>query len=47
MIADLFPKNSVGRQHYLKFNDPENPTKYIEDWVSKENRSEEKLIKRG
>lgn len=31
MIADLFPKESLGYQHYLKYNDEENPTKFLEE----------------
>lgn len=43
MIADLFPKESIGYQHYLKYNDPENPTLYIEEITGASHKTEQEL----
>ena len=47
MIADLFPKESKGFQHFFKYNDPNNPTGFIKEWIGEENRSEKELIENG
>ncbi len=47
MIADLFPKDSKGYQHYANFNNPENPTAFIKEWIGEEKQTEEELVKRG
>lgn len=47
MIAELFPENSLGRQHYLIYNDQDNPTRFIEGWIGAEERTEKELIESG
>ena len=47
MIAELFPKNSVGYQHYLKYNNPENPTLFIEEIIGNAQISEEEYNAMG
>lgn len=45
MIADLFPKESIGYQHYDKYNDADNPIRFLEELVaSSEDLSEKELI---
>ncbi len=43
MIADLFPKKSLGYQHYLKYNNPEQPTLFIEEIIGTQKFSEAQL----
>lgn len=33
MIADLFPKESIGYLHYEKYNNPQNPTLFLEEYL--------------
>lgn len=47
MIADLFSKHSVGYQYYATYNDQNNPTKFIKEWIEPFNNSEEELVKNG
>lgn len=47
MISELFPKNSIGYQHYLKFNDPENPTLFIEEIIGEAQVSEDDFNSMG
>lgn len=47
MIADLFSNNSKGKQHYLKYNNTQNPTEFLEDWIGDEPRTEDELVKNG
>ena len=49
MMAELFSKESIGYQHYLKYNDPENPTRFLEEIVTQfsKTKSEEELVKNG
>ncbi|MDV7140431.1 hypothetical protein R3X28_16180 [Maribacter sp. TH_r10] len=48
MIPDLFPEESLGRQHYEKYNDVENPVKFLEELVaSSEVVTEEELMEMG
>ena len=48
MIADLFPKESIGYMHYQKYNDVENPQQFLEELVSKaEITSETELVEMG
>lgn len=48
MIADLFPENSIGHQHYTKYNDKDNPTRFLEELMgSNEQMSEADLISVG
>lgn len=41
MIPDLFPKESLGYQHYLKYNNATHPTLFIEELIGDESISEE------
>lgn len=36
MIADLFPEESIGYQHYDKYNDEEHPERFLKDLESEE-----------
>ncbi|MFT7071589.1 MAG: tetratricopeptide (TPR) repeat protein [Patiriisocius sp.] len=47
MIADLFSNESMGKQHYSKYNDLENPESIIKNLVEKENVSEKELQEMG
>ena len=47
MIADLFSKESVGYQHYQKYNDIEHPTRFLEEIIGSESISEAELISMG
>jgi CubicO group peptidase (beta-lactamase class C family)/Tfp pilus assembly protein PilF len=43
MIADLFPKESIGYKHYLNYNDSTDPALFLKQIIGKENISEEEL----
>ena len=43
IIPDLFPKKSVGYKHYLKYNNPEHPTLFIEEIIGTQKVSEEEF----
>jgi hypothetical protein len=48
MIADLFPKESTGYQHYLSYNDTENPAKFLQELAGNSPKfSEEEFIAMG
>ena len=47
MIAELFPKDSKGYQHYRMYNDPQDPTCFLREWIGEKKRSEEELVKNG
>lgn len=47
MIAELFPKSSVGYQHYLKYNNSENPTLFIQEIIGNAQISEEEYNTMG
>lgn len=47
MIADLFPEKSIGRQHYMKYNNPENPTLFIEEMIGDAQISEDEYLAMG
>lgn len=47
MIPDLFPKESLGYQHYLKYNNAEHPTLFIEELIGNEKISEEEFNAMG
>lgn len=47
MIPDLFPKESIGYKHYLKYNNPEHPTFFIEEMIGAEKISEEEFNAMG
>jgi tetratricopeptide (TPR) repeat protein len=47
MIPDLFPKESLGYQHYLKYNNEAQPTLFIEELIGDENISEEEFNAMG
>lgn len=44
MIPDLFPMESVGRLHYQKYNDEENPTRFLEELVGNSKEITEKEL---
>lgn len=46
-MADLFPDSSLGKQFYLKFNNPEKPTKILEDALGDTEYTEEELTLAG
>ncbi|MFT6964549.1 MAG: CubicO group peptidase (beta-lactamase class C family), partial [Flammeovirgaceae bacterium] len=43
MIAELFPDESIGKQHYLKYNNSENPTKFLKELFGTEKKTEKEL----
>lgn len=43
MIAELFPKNSKGYMHYLKYNNLENPTLFIKEFIGDTKITEEEF----
>ena len=47
MIPELFPKESPGYIYYEKYNDEEEPTQYLREWIKPFKESEEKLVKHG
>lgn len=47
MIPDLFPKESLGYKHYLKFNNAAHPTLFIEELIGDDKISEEDLNAMG
>lgn len=47
MIAELFPKNSIGYLHYAKYNNEEDPTEFLREWTAPYNESEDKLVRHG
>ncbi|MEL7220512.1 MAG: tetratricopeptide repeat protein [Bacteroidota bacterium] len=47
MIADLFPHDSKGYQHYLKYNDPDNPNQFVMDWIGDNTLTEDDLVENG
>ncbi|WP_299678783.1 hypothetical protein [uncultured Dokdonia sp.] len=47
MIADLFPKESIGSKHYQNYNDTENPTRFLESIINSKEYSEKELTEEG
>jgi CubicO group peptidase (beta-lactamase class C family) len=47
MIADLFPKESIGYTYYLTYNNVDDPTLVFKEKMGKENLSEEELNEMG
>ena len=47
MIADLFPKQSIGYLHYKKYNDPENPTLFLKEYLGDTEISEQEFLDNG
>ena len=47
MIADLFPKESIGYSHYKKYNDPENPTLFLEEYLGDAEITEQEFLDNG
>lgn len=47
MIPELFPKVSLGYKHYLKYNNAEHPTLFIEELIGNENITEEEFNAMG
>lgn len=43
MIADLFPKNSVGYAHYKKYNNPDHPTVLLEELLGEHDLTKKTL----
>jgi CubicO group peptidase (beta-lactamase class C family) len=43
MIPELFPENSIGRQHYLNYYSSENPTKFLKEIFVGEKKTENEL----
>ena len=46
-MADLFPDSSLGKQFYLKFNNPEKPTWVLEEALGTAKYTEEQLTQAG
>ena len=44
MIADLFPKESIGYSHYKKYNNPENPTLFLEEYLGDAEITEQEFL---
>lgn len=42
MIADLFPKDSIGYKHYNKYNNEEHPTLFLEELIASSPETSEK-----
>tara|TARA_B100000809_G_scaffold231163_1_gene246103 strand:- start:209 stop:1399 length:1191 start_codon:yes stop_codon:yes gene_type:complete len=47
MIPDLFSKESIGYKHYLKYNNENHPTLFIEELIGNEKISEEEFNAMG
>ena len=47
MIADLFPDNSKGVEHYKKYNNPERPTLLLEELIGDNVVTEQELVNQG
>jgi tetratricopeptide (TPR) repeat protein len=47
MIAELFPKESAGYIHYKKYNNPEHPSLFLEEYLGEEEISEEVFLSNG
>ncbi len=47
MIADLFPKNSIGYLHYKKYNDPENPVLFLKEYLGDAEITEQEFLNNG
>jgi tetratricopeptide (TPR) repeat protein len=47
MIAELFPKTSVGYKHYAKYNNPEHPTLLLEELIGDNELTEEEFLSNG
>ena len=43
MIADLFPKDSIGYQHYQKYNNSQNPALYLKEMIGSNQPTEEEF----
>ncbi|SNY99609.1 hypothetical protein [Flagellimonas pacifica] len=47
MIADLFPKTSIGYLHYKKYNNPENPTLHLKEFLGDAEITEQEFLSNG
>ncbi len=47
MIPDLFPKESIGYSHYKKYNNPENPTLFLEEYLGDAEITEQEFLDNG
>lgn len=41
MMADLFAENTIGHQHYQKYNDEQEPSRFLKEVVQKSNKETE------
>ncbi|MFD1314910.1 linear amide C-N hydrolase [Namhaeicola litoreus] len=47
MIAELFPKNSKGYLHYKKYNNPENPVLFLQEYLGDNEITEQEFLNNG
>ena len=47
MIAELFPKNSKGYLHYKKYNNPENPVLFLQEYLGDAEITEQEFLNNG
>ena len=47
MIAELFPEESLGYQHYIKHNNPEHPTMLLEERIGDQKITEQEFVSMG
>jgi len=47
MIADLFPKESMGVKHFEKYNNPNNPTLFLEEYLGNTEITEQEFLDNG
>jgi tetratricopeptide (TPR) repeat protein len=47
MIAELFPEESPGYQHYVKYNNPEHPTMLLEERIGDQKITEQEFVSMG
>lgn len=47
MIADLFPKESIGYSHYKKYNDPQDPTLFLREYLGDGEITEQDFLENG
>lgn len=47
MVAELFPKESIGYKHYIKYNNPEDPLLFIKEAIGDAEISEEQYKAMG
>jgi hypothetical protein len=47
MMASLFPDDAKGKQFYLKYNDPKNPTLHLKEFLDEKKYTEQQLTNAG